>query len=833
MTRATLRAMTSIPPPAEELRILDVELARLDARRAQLLARRAWLVSVLQQSAPPAWPARTPATTGPDARPGTAGPHAPRETAAPGVQNVLLTLGGILLAIAAIAFTLVSWGSMGIGGRSAVLGTITLGALALPAFLLRRGLSATAEAIAAVGLLLTVLDAYALHAAALPDTDPLAYAAAACAALAALWTAYGLLVRNLHLPLPAGVAAAQLPLLLWWASSDAGPHLLSAALLVTSAASTTAALYLTRVPARVTAGAGAAAVGVFGLLTATGLILDAASPAAAAEAAGHLLFAAAIALHAAWRSPRTELATGAAAVAALAVLIATGGVLRTLLPGEWAVVAELLCAAALLTLVRSALPRPVRRGLAASCALVHVLVLAWTVPALGASVLGPARQLGEVWQGATHREAVAGADGLAVAAALLIVAAVLGAAYRGGEGRTWRTPAAVGAAVALWAGLATLPLSLRLPHAAGLTAHLTLAALALTAALLAARALLPEEAHEPAADKAPQPSTAAAPGRALAATALVCFYASALTAALLALATEAATFTTLGLLLTLTIAATALHPHGVAQSTLAVTAVAAATGLALALASAGELPAHQAAFVLLAVPAATALLGARLRTEPYALPVELAGAGAAALTLGLASTDAPALSLTLALAGVIASATALRADRRPAAAYLAGALFLLATWVRLAASDITTPEAYTLPVTVPALVIGLLRRRRDTEVSSWTAYGPGLAVTLLPSLAAAWGDPHWLRPLLLGSAALLVTLLGARHRLQAPLALGGLTLALVALHELAPYVVQVVGALPRWLPPAAAGMLLLTLGATYEQRLRNARRLRELVGRMQ
>ncbi|MER7177213.1 SCO7613 C-terminal domain-containing membrane protein, partial [Streptomyces mesophilus] len=392
---------------------------------------------------------------------------------------------------------------------------------------------------------------------------------------------------------------------------------------------------------------------------------------------------------------------------------------------------------------------------------------------------------------------------------------------------------AVGAAAALWAALATLPLSLRLAHAAELTAHLTPAALALTAALLAARSLSPEAVPRPAADEAPRPSTAVGPGRALAITALACFFASALTATLLALATEAATFTTLGLLLTLTIAATALHPHGAAQSTLAVTAVATATGLALAITSAGELPAHQAAFALLAIPAATALLGARLRTEPYALPMELAGAAAAVLALGLASTDAPALSLTLALSGVIASATALRADRRPSAAYLAGALFLLATWVRLAASDITTPEAYTLPVTVPALVIGLLRRRRDTGASSWTAYGPGLAVTLLPSLAAAWSDPHWLRPLLLGSAALLVTLLGARHRLQAPLALGGLTLALVALHELAPYVVQVVGALPRWLPPAAAGMLLLTLGATYEQRLRNARRLRELVGRMQ
>ncbi|MEU0219177.1 hypothetical protein ABZ281_30605, partial [Streptomyces sp. NPDC006265] len=96
----------------------------------------------------------------------------------------------------------------------------------------------------------------------------------------------------------------------------------------------------------------------------------------------------------------------------------------------------------------------------------------------------------------------------------------------------------------------------------------------------------------------------------------------------------------------------------------------------------------------------------------------------------------------------------------------------------------------------------------------------------------AWADPHWTRPLLLGVAALLVTLLGARHHLRAPLVLGGAVLALVTLHELAPYVVQVTGALPRWAPPALAGLLLLALGATYEQRIRDVRRMREVLGRM-
>jgi hypothetical protein len=39
----------------------------------------------------------------------------------------------------------------------------------------------------------------------------------------------------------------------------------------------------------------------------------------------------------------------------------------------------------------------------------------------------------------------------------------------------------------------------------------------------------------------------------------------------------------------------------------------------------------------------------------------------------------------------------------------------------------------------------------------------------------------------------------------------------------------VAGALPRWAPPALAGLLLLALGATYEQRLRDVRRVREML----
>lgn len=258
-------------------------------------------------------------------------------------------------------------------------------------------------------------------------------------------------------------------------------------------------------------------------------------------------------------------------------------------------------------------------------------------------------------------------------------------------------------------------------------------------------------------------------------------------------------------------------------------AVGYATGLLVAASAVTDLAVAWWALPVLAVPALVAALGPRLGA--VRLPAEIAAAVSGVLALVLSAGRPGTLALALALAGVVCAGAAVRPERR-VLGWAAGALFVAATWVRLAEAGVTAPEAYTLPVTVPALAVGFLRRRRDAEASSWTAYGPGLAATLVPSLLAAWGDADWVRPLLLGAAALAVTLAGAHRRLQAPLLLGGAVLAAVAVHELAPYVVQVAGALPRWVPPALAGVLLLAVGATYEKRLRDARRLRAAIGRL-
>jgi hypothetical protein len=781
--------MTHIPPPAEELRILDAELWQLDARRAQLLARRAVLVGLLQSAVPPAPPV----------------PRRP-ETTAPRVQNVLLVLGGALLTVAAIAFTLVSWGHLGIVGRSLVLGAVTAAALGAPVALLRRGLRSTAEAVAGLGLALTVLDAYALHEVALKAVAGTGYAGVAAAVLAGLWCGYGRVLGSLRIPLPAALSAAQLPLPLWAVATGTGPYATTAALLLTAAFDTVVALRTPLRPLRVTASVVAYGAGAWGVLAAGRLSFEATGPSAAARAAALLLLAAAIALGVAARPPESGRAGGAALTGGLLVVAALGGIPRASLPEVWAVPGYLVCAIAVAAAVRAPLPEPVRRGFTLASGCVQILAVVWTLPLVAVVLLTPLGWAGRIWSGAPSdlRAAVtAWAPWLPGAAAaplvLAAVSAVLAVVSR--LILTRRVQATTGAVTLAWAAALVLPATLRLPYTAGLSVlGLTVAATLAVAAF---------------ARQAPTSMTA-----------VLLALPTAAVLALLSLASRAATLAVFAALPALfAVAAAQRRTAGVCASA----SLAATAGLAWAAGAAAGLLAPHTALLVLIVPVVAALLAARI--PRIAVPVEITGAAAGLVAIGLAVTDGPALALVLALCGVVAAGTAVRADRRQAG-YAAAVLFVLATWVRLGTWTVGAPEAYTLPVTVPALVVGFVRRRRDPLASSWTAYGPGLSVTLVPSLLMAWDDTDWPRPLLLGAAALALTLLGARHRLRAPLVLGGSVLMLDALHELAPYLVQLAGVLPRWLPPALAGLLLLALGATYEQRIRDARRVREVLGRM-
>ncbi|MFE2293297.1 SCO7613 C-terminal domain-containing membrane protein [Streptomyces sp. NPDC059452] len=883
------------PPPAEELALLDRELAQLDARRAHLLTRRAWLVGVLRAQAPSA-PHWGPPAGRPPGQPWGLPPQPKAPSAPRSAQNVLLTLGGLLLTVAAVAFTLVSWGSMGIAGRSAVLALVTVAALAAPAVLLRRKLAATAEALAALALVLTLLDAYAVHAVAAPETDGLAFTAGASAVLAALWAAYGLALGKLHLPLPAAVVLVQWPLLLGAWAAGAPAIVVGWALLATAVLDGAVALWGKGLGVRVTAGIGLAVMGSAALLVGLAESMTADGPLQAVLPGALLLTAAVAALAGARHAPNGFAQVGGA-VAGLAAVAAVGGVLRSAVPGTWQVPAYLLCGLALLYVVRVRLPQGAGRGVLLAAGAVVAGALVWALPPVAAVVLGPVTLVAEVWTGAP--EGFRGALGESMAwsrlagapVVLAVVAGGLAAAYRWwpslvrtaapllSPGVRVRGAAGAGALVLGWGTLLLAAATLGVPYPAALALETALVAGLLAVAVRGvgvgsgSGSGSAESAGEgtggsgtagnvgnvggpgtagaawaggSAGTAGAGGSTWAGGGRgssvgagvggggwsAVTVSALVVAVGGAVSVGLLSLATEAATYAVFGALLVLFAGAALQSRAVVAQAVFAVAAVVWGTALTGCAAASLGLAPHEAAPLLLVVPALTVALGARLRLHPVALPVELAGALGALVAVGLAVREAPFLALVLALCGVLAAGAAVRPERRPVAGYVAAVLFVAATWVRLAASEVSAPEAYTLPVTVPALVIGVLRRRKDPEASSWTAYGPGLAATLLPSLAVAWTDPDWLRPLLLGVAALVITLLGAKYRLQALLLLGGAVLALDTLHELAPYVVQVAGALPRWLPPALAGLLLLAVGATYEQRLRDARRLKDIVGRM-
>ncbi|MFJ8691937.1 SCO7613 C-terminal domain-containing membrane protein [Streptomyces roseolilacinus] len=808
--------MDSLPSPAQELVLVDRELTRLDARRAMLLARRAWLLHVLQGEA--AQPAGAASAAGPVAGGAAAWGRPGDEASAWGVRTVLLALGGALLVIAALAFTLVSWGALGIGGRTAVLGVVTAVALGVPVVLLRRGLSATAETVAALALALTVLDAWALYLVSGPWAWGAAgYAAVAAALLGALWAGYGLAFRGLRAPLPAAVVVGQLPLMLGVLALEGDGQAVAWALLATGAGDAMLALRVRSVAVGAAAWAGA------GMTTGCALLagFEASLRDGGVEPVLLLLAGAALGVVVAWRVEGAW-AVACAVVAASAWTAAGGGLLRAVVPGAWVGAGYVACAALPVVAVAAGpavrvVPEAVRRGLVwASDGLMGVGLLV-AVPQL---LRVPVERVPDVWSGAVPAGSV---EVWPAVVTVLLVGGVLasGAVVPAGSG----DPGVRGAARCVALGLGAL-VALVVPVAAGLPYGVVPAVQLLVVAALLGVAVRPRYvvAGLPGAVAGADVAAAAGFGCAVAAASAV---------AVSGLVTEAATLVVLGSLVTLFAGASvAGGSRRWLRASSACGAVVAAAGFVGAAGAAAGWPAYWVAVALLAVPGATAGLGARLRRDVAGAPVEWAGAAVGAVAVALSVGRPGVLALVLGLSGVIAAGTAVRPERLRVAGPVAAVLFVAAAWVRLALWEVTVPEAYALPVAVPALVVGVLRRRRDAGTGSWVAYGPGLGAGLVPSLCAAWGDAGPLRPLLLGVVALGVTLAGARWRLQAPLVLGGGVLVLVALHELAPYVAQVVGVLPRWLPPALAGLLLLVVGATYERRLRELRRLREAVGRM-
>jgi hypothetical protein len=167
--------------------------------------------------------------------------------------------------------------------------------------------------------------------------------------------------------------------------------------------------------------------------------------------------------------------------------------------------------------------------------------------------------------------------------------------------------------------------------------------------------------------------------------------------------------------------------------------------------------------------------------------------------------------------GLVAIGYAALPHRR-AVVTLAVVALTSAVWLELAHAEVTTLEAWTLPLAALVLAAGLWSHRELGD-HSWLTAGPGLAVALLPSALFTTVDDGVVRPLVTVSAAVLVLVAGALRRWQAPVVLGATAAVVIAVTQLGPYAVQ----LPRYLTLGTLGVALLAIGARYEQRRADAR----------
>jgi hypothetical protein len=334
-------------------------------------------------------PGATPTTPG--GRPATPASDRPRPQVAPlpeassrSVQTIMLGLGGLLLGISSIVFVGVAITALEPASQLVIQLAVAGLFLGFGPLVAARGLTATAETLAAVGLLVFSVAGYPLWSAGLGTSLPGQVYAGLVAAVTA-GVAYGYhLATKLQVPRWAALLAAQpvLPLV-------ASPVITGA----TGWAVVSALVATLNAGAAVTAGRrlfGYLAWGLHaaGLLVAVGLglagLILAETVPAATLAGLALVLATAVGLAGAIglrRDPLPELAAG---LLTLAVIGAASRVVALALPGRW-----LLPIAAIMTTVALAcllLPPPARRG--------PQRASAWALAALGVVVAGLALRAG-------------------------------------------------------------------------------------------------------------------------------------------------------------------------------------------------------------------------------------------------------------------------------------------------------------------------------------------------------------------------------------------------------------------------------------------------------
>ncbi len=404
------------------------------------------------------------------------------EASSTSVQDLLLILGALLLAVAAVVFGVLAGGVLGGVSRAAILLFATVLMLAVPGLVARRALFATAETIAAVGLMLLPLDGYTLWTIgqlglrALPGSFLAGLVCATTVVVAAVY----MTLSGLTVPRFAIVLASQpvLPLLAYhWITGAAGWALAFAAVAAVDASLggmlSQAAKQGVRATSQRQAQLAVAAATVWlreltwvlhglalagSLLAATVALVTADSVPAALRGSATLLLAAAIGGYAALQIRRRPLPDMAAGLITLALVAGASRVAAVALPGR----ALLLIAAAvaLTGLGVRALPDWARRG--------PQLASAFALALLGVVIAGAALRAGlaavrsalPAWHADLADQPRRLADAVGPAGWQLLAAAVLftAAAFLALPSGIRREGAVVGAAITGLAAPASLGL---------------------------------------------------------------------------------------------------------------------------------------------------------------------------------------------------------------------------------------------------------------------------------------------------------------------------------------------------------------------------------------
>jgi len=235
-----------------------------------------------------------------------------------------------------------------------------------------------------------------------------------------------------------------------------------------------------------------------------------------------------------------------------------------------------------------------------------------------------------------------------------------------------------------------------------------------------------------------------------------------------------------------------------------------------------------AVVVLVAVALAAIALFATVRAPSEVRPtLEIGAAAALGVAACCASTVAVA-AVSWAIVGTGLAAVAMVAADRRWFVWPTIAAFAISYVLLIVDSGFSFVEAFTLPPAAGALAGGIVLLRRRPDMSSWVALGPGLALALLPSLPQALAEPTGLRALLLGLGATGVLAVGLRLGRQAPFLLGAGAALLVVLFNIGPYA----NAAPRVVVISLVSAVLVALGITWEDRVRDGRKALAFVKEM-